>query len=104
MSRAKVLAIAIGCLVVVGLIVEGLCPVNLVISEAEARVRRPATPKSVAGVSRRTTHRTVRRSTVYVATLPKNCTTVVIEGTTLQDCGGTYYQAQGSQYVVVYVD
>ena len=29
---------------------------------------------------------------------------VVIEGTTLQQCGGTYYQPSGSQYVQVYVD
>jgi len=29
---------------------------------------------------------------------------VVIEETTLQQCGGTYYQAHGSQYVVCYVD
>jgi hypothetical protein len=36
-----------------------------------------------------------------VATLPPSCTTVVIEGTTLYQCGGTYYQASGTQYVVV---
>ena len=72
--------------------------------EAEARVGRPATPGSVAGVARRTTRRVVRRTTVYVATLPPACTTVVIEGTTLQQCGGTYYQASGSQYVVVNVE
>ena len=42
-------------------------------------------------------------TSVYVATLPPACTTIIIEGTTLQQCGGTYYQASGSQYVVVNV-
>ena len=71
---------------------------------AEAIVGRPLTPVSYAGVARRTTRRVIRRSTIYVATLPKGCTTVVIEGTTLQQCGGTYYQPCNNQYVVVYVD
>jgi hypothetical protein len=70
---------------------------------AEARVGRPATPGSVAGVARRTTRRMVRRTSVYVATLPTGCQTVNVEGTTLQQCGSTYYQASGSQYEVVEV-
>ena len=36
--------------------------------------------------------------------LPPGCTTVVTEGTTLQQCGGTYYQTSGSQYTVVKVE
>lgn len=75
-----------------------------VISDAEARVGRPLTPVSVAGVARRTTRRTIRRTSVYAATLPRGCTTVVIEGMTLHQCGGTYYQPYGNQYVVVNVD
>jgi len=71
---------------------------------AEAIIGRPRTPVSYAGVARRVTRRVIRRSTIYVATLPKGCTTVVIEGTTLQQCGGTYYQPYKTQYVVVYVD
>ncbi|MFZ0611985.1 MAG: hypothetical protein WAM73_07100 [Desulfobacterales bacterium] len=71
---------------------------------AEAVVGRPLTPVSVAGVARRTTRRTIRRSTIYSATLPTGCTTVVIEGATLHQCGGTYYQPYNNQYVVVYVD
>ena len=102
--RAKVWVIAIGCLITAGFTLDGWCPGSLVSNEVQARVGRPATPGSVAGVARRTTRRTIRRSTVYVATLPRGCTTVVIEGTTLQQCGGTYYQTHGSQYVVVYVD
>ena len=73
------------------------------VREAHAVVGRPLTPVSVAGVARRTARRTVYATSVYVATLPPACTVVVIEGTTLQQCGGTYYQASGSQYVVVNV-
>jgi hypothetical protein len=71
---------------------------------AAAIVGRPATPVSVAGAARRTTRRVVRRSTIYAATLPVGCTTVIIDGTSLYSCGGTYYQPYGTQYVVVYVD
>jgi hypothetical protein len=76
---------------------------GIVINDAQARVGRPLTPVSVAGVARRTTRRMVYATGVYVATLPPACTTVIIEGTTLQQCGGTYYQPSGSQYVVVNV-
>jgi len=61
-------------------------------------------PVSVAGVARRTTRRIIRRTTIYAATLPRGCTTVIIEGTSLHQCGGTYYQTYGNQYVVVNVD
>jgi len=74
------------------------------IKEAHAVVGRPLTPVSVAGVARRTTRRVIVATSVYVATLPPSCTTVVIEGTTLYQCGTTYYQASGSQYVVVKVE
>ena len=71
---------------------------------AQAIVGRPASPVSVAGVARRTTRRMIVATTVYVPKLPPNCTVVVVEGTTLQQCGSTYYQASGSQYVVVNVN
>jgi len=74
-----------------------------IVSTVEARVGRPATPVSVAGVARRTTRRTVRRTAVYVASLPRGCSAVVINGMSLQQCGGTYYQASNNQYVVVEV-
>ncbi|MBF5043096.1 hypothetical protein FGE12_11920 [Aggregicoccus sp. 17bor-14] len=73
------------------------------VPEAEAVVGRPLTPVSVAGVARRTTRRAIYATSMYVATLPKGCTTVVVNGTSLQQCGGTYYQPSGSQYVVVNV-
>ena len=81
---------------------SGIEGVSLV-KEAHAVVGRPMTPVSYAGVARRTTRRMIYVTTVYVATLPPACTVVVIEGTTLQQCGGTYYQASGNQYVIVNV-
>lgn len=98
MKWLKVVLVA-GVLVVADMATDGLIVMN-----AEARVGRPATPGSVAGVARRTTRRMVRRTSVYVATLPAGCQTVDVEGTTLQQCGGTYYQASGSQYEVVEVE
>ena len=79
-------------------------PGGLVCVEAEAVVGRPATPGSVAGVARRTTRRRIRRTSVYVASLPPSCTTVVVDGNSLQQCGGTYYQPSGAQYEVVNVE
>jgi hypothetical protein len=74
------------------------------VKEAHAIVGRPLTPVSVAGVARRTARRMIYRTTIYVATLPPACTVVVVEGTTLHMCGGTYYQSSGNQYVVVNVN
>jgi hypothetical protein len=73
------------------------------ISSAQARVGRPLTPGSVAGVARRTTRRVVRRSTIYVATLPAACVKVHINGALYWHCGGRYYAPYGKRYVVVYV-
>lgn len=79
-------------------------PANWVVSTAEARVGRPATPGSVAGTARRTTRRTIRRTTVYVAALPAGCAKVSVSGTSLWRCRGVYYQPYGGRYVVVHVD
>ena len=87
-----------------GLLTDSVFNSGTIMQEAHAVVGRPLTPGSVAGVARRTTRRTIRRTTAYVATLPRGCTTVVIEGTTLHQCGGTYYQPSGNQYVVVVVN
>jgi hypothetical protein len=81
---------------------SGIEGVSLV-KEAHAIVGRPLTPVSYAGVARRTTRRMIYATTIYVATLPPACTVVVVEGTSLHMCGGTYYQASGTQYVVVNV-
>ena len=103
--KNRIQTIGVCCsLVAAGIVIEGWVPGGVLIKDAQARVGRPATPTSVAGVSRRTTRRTIRRTTRYVATLPRGCSTVVIEGTTLHQCGGTYYQPHNSQYVVVNVN
>jgi len=102
-STLGIIALALS-LAIVDFQSVGLPGAMSLITDAQARVGRPLTPVSVAGVARRTTRRTIYMTSVYVATLPPACTVVVIEGTTLQQCGATYYQASGSQYVVVNVN
>lgn len=70
-------------------------------SSAEAIVGRPMTPLSAAGVARRTTRRMVYRRNVYIATLPANCTTIIVNGATIHSCGSLYYEPYGDQYVQV---
>lgn len=77
---------------------------GFVLSETQAVIGRPLTPLSYAGVARRTTRRMIYATSVYAATLPRGCTTVLIEGTALYQCGATYYQGAGGRYVVVRVD
>jgi len=96
--------VAFGAGVLGVLLVDTTLDRGLVIKDAEAIVGRPATAASYAGVARRTTRRTIYRTTVYVSTLPAGCTTVIVEGATLQQCGGTYYQPSGNQYVVVNIN
>jgi hypothetical protein len=79
-------------------------PLGSFVSDAQARVGRPATPDSVAGVARRTTRRVIRRSTIYVATLPAGCARTSVNGVVIWSCGGVYYQPYGGRYVVVYID
>jgi hypothetical protein len=105
MKRSTLLMLALGCAAAAGefLAGGGIIDGGLLVKEAQAIVGRPATPVSVAGVARRTTRRMIVVTSVYVATLPPACTTVIIEGATLHQCGGTYYQPHGTQYVVVNV-
>lgn len=93
-----------GVLLVIAVVADVSFNAEMIVKDAEARLGRPLTPVSVAGVARRTTRRVIRRSAVYVATLPVACSSVVIEGLSLYRCGATYYQPYGNQYVVVYVD
>lgn len=79
-------------------------PIGSLVSEAQARLGRPLTPASVAGVARRTTRRTIRRSAIYVSTLPAGCVRTTVNGVTVSRCGNTYYQPYGGRYVVVYID
>lgn len=88
------------------LVADSILPLPMVgiVSEAHAIVGRPLTPGSVAGVARRTTRRVIRRSAIYVATLPAGCVRTSINGAVIWQCGGTYYQPYGGRYVVVYID
>ncbi len=103
--KAMLRTVLIVCsLLMAGTGIDSLFNTQTISKDAQAVIGRPATPGSVAGVARRTTRRVIRRTTVYAATLPKGCTTVVIEGTTLHQCGATYYQPYQNQYVVVVVE
>ncbi len=55
-------------------------------------------------VARRTTRRVIRRSSIYVATLPAGCVRTSVNGVVVWSCGGAYYQPYGGRYVVVYID
>ena len=72
-----------------------------------ARIGRPATPASVAGVHRRTRRRTRRRVTVGMSmySLPYGCggATVLHAGVPSYYCGGIYYTPQQQGTNVVYV-
>ncbi len=81
----------------------GLPTIRLV-SEAEARVGRPATPVSVAGTARRTTRRVVRRTGYTVAALPAGCFYGNYYGGMYYRCGGSYYEPSGNVYVEVTFD
>ena len=109
--KMTIRTIAVGCVLLAGIIVvDGLFSDGIFIKETQARVGRlgrhgvPGVHGGAAVVAHRTTRRVIRRTAVLVAVLPKGCQTVVIEGTTLNQCGGTYYQSSGDQYVVVEVE
>ena len=103
--------IVIGCVLLIGTaVVDGLFVSGIFIMEAQARVGKPGRPGipgvhgGAAVVAHRTTRRVIRRTAIFIAVLPDGCQTVVIEGTTLQQCGGTYYQSSDDQYVVVEIE
>jgi hypothetical protein len=98
----KRIAFAAGFLATTVLLEAALSP-GIIIHPSEAVVGRPLTPISVAGVARRTTRRTIYRTTAYVAALPAGCTTVIVSGVSLHQCGGVYYQPYNNQYVIVNV-
>jgi hypothetical protein len=80
------------------------------VSPLLARVGRPASPNSVAGVNRRTTRRRRRRVRrrvrrgMTLSTLPYGCTTTRVRGgVKYYYCGGIWYRPQYSGTTVVYV-
>ncbi|WP_245482858.1 hypothetical protein [Mesorhizobium sp. M7A.F.Ca.ET.027.03.2.1] len=84
-------------------LVDTVMPFAPFVGGAQARVGHPLTPGSVAGVARRATRRTIRRSTIYVTRLPAACVKTSINSTVLWHCGSTYYQPYGGRYVVVHI-
>jgi hypothetical protein len=72
-----------------------------IVPDAEARVGRPLTPLSYAGVARRSTRRTVRRTAVWRSTLPASCAYGPYYGAYYYNCAGAYYEKSGNAYVQV---
>jgi hypothetical protein len=82
---------------------------RFVVKDAEARIGRPATPASVAGVHRRTRRRTRRRHIAYgtrIYALPVGYTTVVVAGATYYVHEEVYYKPyyEGDKLVYVAVE
>jgi hypothetical protein len=98
------LAMGIGLAFLLTEIPGTTAPMLSVVTDAQAVIGHPATPGSVAGVGRRTTRRVIRRSTVYVNTLPRGCARTSVNGVTVWRCGTTYYQPYRGRYVVVYIN
>ena len=111
MRQSTLPAFILGCVIASTIFVtEVMLEHGLFIGVAQARVGRPVTPVSYAGVARRTTRRVVAATptvvvptTTYVTVLPTSCTKVIIEDDTLYKCGDTHYQVSGDQYVIVKV-
>ncbi|MCB1486202.1 MAG: hypothetical protein KDJ88_01965 [Bauldia sp.] len=82
----------------------GIPGVPSVVGDAQARVGRPLTPVSYAGVARRTSRRVARRTAYRVAALPPGCPYGPYYGGYYYYCGGRYYQQEGNVYVQVVFD
>jgi len=80
-------------------------PIKVSVKEAQARIGRPATPGSVAGVHRRTRRRTRRRWAIgtRMYTLPAAYSTVAVVGTTYYVVDGEYFKKAYEGDKVVYV-
>ncbi len=98
MSRLAIPALGLTGLLLMLEVTIGL-ELGSIIEQAEARVGRPGSPTSVAGVSRRTTRRRARRR---VTVLPAGCTTVVTRGVTYHRCGTVYYRPYYEGNALVY--
>lgn len=94
--------------IIIGLILDFPLPdmpIIVPVKEAQARLGRPATPGSVAGVHRRTRRRTRRRWAVgtRMYTLPVGYSTVAFAGTTYYVVDGEYFKKAYEGDNVVYV-
>jgi len=75
-----------------------------IVKDAEARIGRPASPGSVAGVHRRTRRRTRRRvaRTTRVYALPAGCIKIIRTGVVYYQCAGVYYKPYYEGNTTVY--
>ncbi|RAZ90485.1 hypothetical protein DPM33_13290 [Mesorhizobium hawassense] len=95
-------------------LVDSTVPALSLVSTAEARIGAPWTPRSAAGIARRTTAagvvrrnttwRVLRHTNVWVATLPGGCVRTKVNGFEVWRCGGTYYRLYQGRYIVVVTD
>ncbi|WP_246694247.1 hypothetical protein [Mesorhizobium sp. M2E.F.Ca.ET.209.01.1.1] len=100
-SAAALLALALTTFEIFGSAVPALS----LVGTAEARIGAPWTPRSAAGVARRTaTWRVLRHTTAWVATLPAGCVRTKVNGFDVWRCGGTYYRLYQGHYIVVVAD
>lgn len=99
---------------------------EIVVGQASAVIGRPLTPVSYAGVARRTSRRTTRRTLAYsgaygaygygaygaygaaataaaIATLPYGCGRISYAGGVYYNCAGTYYRPVYDGPDVVYI-
>lgn len=70
-------------------------------SQAEARVGRPLSAVSYAGVARRTSRRVAHRTAVRVNSLPAGCMYGTYYGGSYWNCGSAFYEQSGGVYVQV---
>jgi hypothetical protein len=108
MTRAKLLALSLAAAFVFGDIeFERAAVFGFKLdfgTPAEARIGRPLTPLSYAGVARRTSRRTTRRVVRRLTVLPAGCIYGPYAGAYYYRCGGYYYARSGGAYVQVYID
>ncbi len=71
---------------------------------AQAGFERAAARSLSAGLLLAASVRVIRKTTIYVTTLPKGCVRTEIGDTVVWRCGKTYYEPDGNRYVVVYVE
>lgn len=121
-TRSKISRLGRGFLLAAAVLCGGVEVGGLAVRDAQAVVGRPLTPMSYAGVARRTSRRTVRRTAYYggygygaygygaaayarpVVTLPTGCTRVYHpSGYTQYACAGTYYRPYYDGPNLVYV-
>jgi hypothetical protein len=70
------------------------------VTQAQARIGRPLTPLSYAGVARRTTRRAIYAG-VRINVLPAGCLYGPYYGGHYWHCGGRYYEKSNNVYIQI---